>query len=398
MLPLLLACAAPPALDWDAIATLSPMDAAPADPTNAVADDEGAAELGQRLFFDTALSSDGSVSCATCHDPEQGFADGRRLAEGIGVAGRNAPTVLNTAWNRWFFWDGRADTAWMQALGPLENPVEHGTNRVAAVRAVHDSDTLAPAFEAIFGALPPMDDPRFPADARPIADQVDDPANRAWEAMAPEDQEAVNRAFSQMGKALAAYERRLARTDSPFDRFAAGDAAALSASAQRGLATFTGAGNCTLCHSGPELTDREFHNLALGPRDWLDDAPDYGRYAGIPALWDSPFNGGGAYSDDPAAGAAKIDHIALTDEQIGQHKTPSLRNVALTAPYMHGGQFADLDEVLAFYNTLDETGGEGHREDILQPLDLSADDVADLKAFLESLTGAEVESRWTTPP
>jgi cytochrome c peroxidase len=401
VLLLLLACAESTErleLDWELIGTLSPMPAAPTDPTNAVAEDDDAADLGQRLYFDAALSLDGSVSCATCHDPEKGFADGKELAEGIETAGKNASTVLNTAWNRWFFWDGRADTAWMQALGPLEDPVEHGTNRVAVVRAVYADGQLATAYEAIFGALPPMDDPRFPADARPILDQVDDPQNVAWDAMAPEDQEAVNIAFSNVGKAIAAYERHIVRIESPFDRFVAGDSAALSDAAQRGLATFTGAGNCTLCHSGPELTDREFHNLALGPRDWLGDDPDYGRYAGISKLRDSPFNGGGVYSDDPEAGASKVDHIALTDEQIGQHKTPSLRNVALTAPYMHGGHFADLDEVLHFYNTLDEEGGEGHREEILKPLELSDEEIADLRAFLESLTGDAPDARWTEAP
>lgn len=375
------------AIDWEVAATLSPMPALPADPTNAVADDEAAALLGEALFFDTALSSNGAVSCATCHDPEQGFADGKQLSEGVGTAGKNAPTVINSAWNRWFFWDGRADTQWMQALGPLENPVEHGTNRVAVVRAVYADAELSAAYTEIFGALPSMDDARFPADARPIPEDVTDPQHVAWAAMAPEDQDAVNTAFADVGKAIAAYERTVVRVDSPFDRFIAGDDTAISESAQRGLAIFVGPGNCTLCHSGPELSDREFHNLALGTRDWLSAEPDYGRYAGIPRLLADEFNGVGTYSDDPEAGATRIDHIALTDEQIGQHKTPSLRNVALTAPYMDGGHFDDLDAVLNFYNTLDEEGGQGHREEILVPLELDDGQLADLRAFLESLTG-----------
>lgn len=401
MLLLLVGCAPEPAPrtpDWEVVATMSPMSPMPADPTNAVADREDAAVLGQRLYFDAALSLDGSVSCASCHDPALGFADGKTLPEGVGQPGKHAPTVLNTAWNRWFFWDGRADTAWMQALGPLENPVEHGTNRVAAVRSVWADPALAAAYEAIFGALPPMDDPRFPTDARPVPDQVDDPQNLAWEAMDPADQVLVDVAFTNLGKAIAAYERRVVRVEAPFDRYVAGDEAAISEAAVRGLAIFTGPGNCTLCHSGPELSDREFHNLALGPRDWLPDEADYGRYAGIPKLRESPFNGAGAYSDDPVAGAEKVDHIALTDEQIGQHKTPSLRNVALTAPYMHGGHFADLGEVLHFYNSLEEEGGEGHREEILQPLELTDEDLADLEAFLGTLTGDAPDARWTTPP
>ncbi len=396
---LLLACA--PALDeaeWQVIGTLSPMPVAPADPTNLVADADDAAELGHLLFFEERFSANEAVSCATCHSPTTGFADAERLGEGIAQVGKNTPTVLNTAWNRWFFWDGRADTAWMQALGPLEDPREHGANRVALIRVVATDSALSVAYTAIFGALPPMTDARFPPDARPVPDPVDDPQNVAWEAMSAEDQSLINLHFANIGKAIAAYERRLARVDAPFDRFAAGDPAALSPAAQRGLALFVGEGRCTLCHSGPELSDREFHNLALDTRGWLDPAPDYGRYTGIFDVIESPFNGAGVYSDDPVVGAAKLNYIALTDEQIGQHKTPSLRNVALTAPYMDGGHFAGLEDVLGFYSTLGEEGGEGHREDILQPLDLSAGDVADLTAFLESLTGAPPDARWTDPP
>ena len=139
----LLACA--PVLDdaaWEEIRLLSPLGDPPDDPTNAVADHEDAARLGQKLFYDPRFSANGTVSCATCHDPEKGFGDGKELAEGISTAGKNAPTALNTAWNRWFFWDGRADSAWSQALGPLENPVEHGSNRLAILKALYGDPAL----------------------------------------------------------------------------------------------------------------------------------------------------------------------------------------------------------------------------------------------------------------
>jgi cytochrome c peroxidase len=215
--------------------------------------------------------------------------------------------------------------------------------------------------------------------------------------MAADDQVAVNTVFANIGKAIAAYERKIVSGESAFDRYVAGDAEALSPSAVRGFQVFV-ASDCTLCHSGPEFSDREFHNLALGDRDWLPEDPDYGRYAGIQRLWDDPFNGAGAFSDDPQAGENKIAWLAMTDEQIGQFETPSLRDVALTAPYMHGGHFETLEDVVEFYSSLDEEGGTGHREHILQPLDLSAGEKADLVAFLESLTGEPPSTEWMTAP
>ncbi len=400
MLALLAACA--PTLseeEWQAARELSPAPAAADDPTNSVADDPNAASLGQRLFFDTRLSADGSVSCATCHDPAEGFADGRVLAEGLGTTGRHAPTVLGSAANRWFFWDGRADSAWAQALGPLENPVEHGTSRLAVAHVVHEDAALRDAYEALFGALPDLaDEARFPPSGRPVADDPGHSDAVAWAAMTAEDQAAVDRVFANIGKVIAAYERRLMTGESAFDRWVGGDEAALSADAVRGLQLFVGVGLCTLCHSGPGLTDREFHNLALPARDWTPDDPDYGRYAGIVRVQADPFNGAGAYSDDPEAGAARVAYLALGEEQVGQFKTPSLRDVARTPPYMHGGHFETLEDVVRFYSALDEEGGEGHREHILQPLELTDGEVAELVAFLESLDGELPDAQWRAAP
>lgn len=381
--------------DWEAIARMGPLPPLPADPTNAVADDDGAAALGRALFFDARLSADGTVACATCHDAAQAFTDGLAVAEGLGTTTKNAPTVLDSARNRWFFWNGRADTAWTQALGPLENPVEHGTSRLAVAHLVHDDPELRAGYEAVFGALPPLDDgARFPPDGRPVPDDVTDPAHQAWTGMDEADRDAVDAVFADVGKALAAYQRRLATGESALDRFVSGDEGALGEAEQRGLDIFVGRGGCVLCHSGPELSDREFHNLALP----ADGEPDPGRYAGITTLLADPFNGAGLHSDDPEAGLARIGSLVQGDEQVGQFKTPSLRNVALTAPYMHAGQFATLEEVVGFYSTLDVSGGAGHREEIVVPLELDDGEVADLVAFLESLTGAPPDPAWSEPP
>ena len=150
----------------------APLPAAPAAPTNAVADDPAAARFGQRLFFDTRLSADGSVSCATCHDPEQSFADGLQLGEGLEQVTRHTPALWHVAHNRWFFWDGRADTLWSQALKPLETPKEHGITRLHCAHLVHDDPDLRRAYEGVFGPMPDLSDrARFPAAARPVPDE-----------------------------------------------------------------------------------------------------------------------------------------------------------------------------------------------------------------------------------
>ena len=146
------------ALERARIARMSPLGQPPADPTNAVADDPRAAHLGRRLFFEKRLSGDGRLSCAHCHDPEQAFTDGKTLAEGVGRTERNSPSLLNVAWQRWLFWDGRADTLWSQALKPLEHPLEMNGNRVAVARLLASDASLRVEYEALFNALPPMND------------------------------------------------------------------------------------------------------------------------------------------------------------------------------------------------------------------------------------------------
>jgi len=136
----------------------SPLPPPPPDPTNAVADDPDAARLGHVLFFDERLSGRSRLSCASCHDPGQGFSDGRALSEGVEVLTRHSPSLWNVAYQRWFFWDGRRDTLWSQALVPLEDPLEHAFTRTGVARAVHDTPRLRTRYEEVFGPLPPLDD------------------------------------------------------------------------------------------------------------------------------------------------------------------------------------------------------------------------------------------------
>src|SRR6185369_2083920 len=225
----------------------------------------------------------------------------------------------------------------------------------------------------------------------------------AWTSMSPPDQEAVNRIFANVGKVIAAYERGLVSRRAPFDVFVeglrTGDAAkmaALTPDARKGLKLFVGKANCRLCHSGPNFSDGEFHNIGIPP---LRGGLTADRFAAIDEVRKNSFNTGGLYSDDRAAGEKKLDYLPKLQDTWGQIKTPSLRNVAKTAPYMHQGQFGSLDEVLRFYSTLRGMVQAGHSDRfILTPLQLNAVEIAALAAFLESLTDESVDGRLLRPP
>lgn len=393
----------------------APLPAPPADPTNRVADDPRAATLGQALFFDARLSQDGKVSCATCHDPARAFTDGRAVSRTIAPARRNAPSLYNVAQQRWLFWDGRADSLWSQALQPIENPVEMGGDRRRALRVVADDAALRARYELVFGALPA-------AILAPNAPRATDPpvperANDAASTTSAAADEIVDRAFANLGKSIAAYERQLVSANSPFDRFAAAlranDTTAQAAypdDARRGLALFVGKADCRLCHAGPLFSDGEFHDVGvptyadpLAPateKRALAPLRDPGRREGVEKLRADPFRASGAFSDAPDGERAReLDTLTTGVELHAQVRTPSLRNVARTAPYMHQGQFATLDDVIAFYSTRDGAVPTGHHaEAVLRPLGLTADESRDLKAFLESLTDESLPPERTRAP
>lgn len=378
---------------------ISRLGAAPADPSNAVATDPAAAALGKRLFFDTRLSANGRVACASCHAPERGFQDGRPVGEGLATGSRRTMPVPGVAHARWFFWDGRKDSLWSQALGPLEDAAEHGANRVQLVRLL--AQAYRPDYEALFGPLPPL--AGLPVAASPLGA----PAERAaWAQLSPAQQQAVDRAFANLGKAIAAYERTLMPGASRFDRYVAAvtgaphaDAQALTEAEVRGLRLFIGKGQCVSCHAGPLLTDQHFHNTGLAPR--LPASPDRGRAAAIGRVAADPFNCLGRYSDAPAESCSELRFIADDDpHMMGAFKTPSLRNVATRAPYMHAGQVATLEAAVAHYVSApaagvghSELGRPGQRRGERVPIALTAAEAADLVALLKSLSGPVCESR-----
>lgn len=373
------------------------------DPTNRYQNSESAAILGHRLFFDTRLSVNNKINCAACHDPTKGLADGKPIAEGLETGRRHTPSLWNVAYNRWFFWDGRADSLWAQALHPIESPAEMGFSRLAAAHLIYGDAVLRRLYESTFGALPTLsDDTRFPAQGKP-ASSVDPNGNDAtWKSMNADDQDAINRVFANIGKSLAAYESKLVSRRSPFDVFADGLAtddknkmAALSPAAQRGLKLFVGSANCRVCHAGPNFTDGEFHDTRVPTLDG-GQPTDPGRFNGANEVIHDPFNATGAFSDERTG--SFVEFLVNNPENWGRFKTPTLRNVARTAPYMHQGQFATLNEVVDYYSTLDRALPAGHHgETILQPLFLSEDEEHDLIAFLESLTDENITPEWLVP-
>lgn len=359
----------------------------PPDPSNQYADDLQAATLGHRLFFDTRFSSNGQVACSTCHIPSMMFTDGRALGVGVGVMDRKTMTIVGTAYSPWQFWDGRADSQWAQALGPMESAVEHGGTRT---QYAHLIDQYYRAdYETIFGPLPDLSDPsRFPESAGPVEDPE---ARAAWEAMSPEDRDEVSRIYANMGKAIAAYERLIMPGPSRFDAYVEalleGDVEAmdeaLTGNEVAGLRLFIDEAGCIQCHNGPLFTNNSFHNTGVPPRS--DTAPDPGRQLGVQSVLEDEFNCLGPYSDAEPDECAELRFLVDSgDELVGAFKPPTLRNVAETAPYMHAGQIGDLFMVVRHYRHAPEAA-IGHTE--LEPLPFMGPSMMQLEAFLHSLSG-----------
>ena len=359
----------------------------PQDPTNRYANDPEAVEFGELLFYSTALSLDRTITCASCHDPAVGFADPAPLSQGLGVTKRHAPQLWNVGYQRWFYWDGRRDSLWSQALNPIEERSEMGLDRLNVLRRVRDDTTLNKAFTDIFGAFPNVLDLDLVA-AAPEPDDPESDWSQGWLSLNETQQFELNSAFVFLGKALAAYEMTLVSGRSRFDRYAsavvAGDAKGqqfYTEEERLGLRLFIGKGRCFFCHTGPRFTDDEFHNLGLATIE------DLGRLSAVEQVKDDPFNSGGAFSDAPDGVSAQFtSYLALSDEQAGQFKTGGLRDIASSPPYMHDGRFETLLDVVEFYSTLPGRVQVGHREDFMVPLLLDDEELNALVVFMESLS------------
>lgn len=372
---------------------LSRLPAPPADPSNAAESRPEAIALGKRLFSDTRLSMNGQVSCASCHSPERDFQDGRPVGQGVGTGSRRTMPIAAAAHSPWLFWDGRKDSLWSQALGPLEDPAEHGANRSQLAHLL--AANYRADYEAVFGPFPSLQG--VPANASPVGSPAD---RMGWQAMSSEQRESVNRVFSNLGKAVAAYERTVTYRESRFDRYvnavlqgAGAEPQPLTPAELNGLRLFIGKGQCSTCHNGPLLTDQHFHNTGVPPRDL--SRPDGGRRLAVEKVRDDEFNCLGRYSDAKGDVCQELKFIASDDPGLeGAFKTPSLRNVANRAPYMHAGQLATLEDVVAHYVRSPRAaighselahGGGGHAR--REPIRLTDQEARDLVQFLRTLSG-----------
>jgi cytochrome c peroxidase len=369
--------------------TLSALPPLPDDPTNRVANDSAAGQFGKKLFFDTELSANGSVSCGTCHMPDRDFQDGTPLAHGVGTTGRRTMPIAGTAYSPFLFWDGRRDSQWAQALGPLESPVEHGGDRTQYARYV--ASVYGREYERVFGRPPVVS--KWPMHASPGGDSS---ARKAWASLTPATQKEVSTMYANIGKAIAAFERRVAFTPSRFDRYVAVQlTGGVHTPADRfapdevaGLKLFIGKANCVNCHNGARLTDDHFHNTGV-PTSSLVAAVDSGRTVGARDVVASEFNCLSSHSDAKPEQCAEL-RFTVTEgrELVRAFKTPSLRNVAARAPYMHAGQIATLSDVIAHYDRAPRAPF-GHSE--LKRLKLSAEERRQIEAFLRTLSSPLVE-------
>jgi cytochrome c peroxidase len=276
--------------------------------------------LGKQLYFDGRLSKNNAISCAFCHNPMAGFADPNQTSVGVSGerGGRQSPTVYNTAFNLFQFWDGRAGSLEEQAIGPIHNPVEMAETHDNVVPKIGKIKGYQELFQKVFG---------------------------------------TGVSLQGIAEAIAAFERTIISTNSSFDKFVLGDSQAMGEDAQRGMAVFKGKGRCILCHNGSNFTDNQFHNTGVPQVGPMEE--DLGRY-----------------------------EVTRRDADKGAFKTPTLRSIIETAPYMHDGAFKTLEEVVDFY---DKGGNANPNLDRrIKPLALSPQEKTDLIAFLKALTGEPI--------
>ncbi len=329
------------------------------DQSNRVSGNADAIALGAALFKDPILSVDGRFSCASCHNPERAFTSDDPRAAGRNILRRNSPTVRNLAGLRWYGWGGKSDSLWAATLHPIvaEDEMAHSAESLAEVLA---ESVHAAKFEAVFGA---------------------------FASQSPET------TLVNTSKALAAYQETLVTAATPFDGFRdaleSGDLATAGAypdAAQRGLQLFLGRGNCAICHSGPLFSNNEFHDAGV-PYFLSDTEVDPGRFDGLRRLLSSPYTLAGAWSDDPdRRGAWVVRNVRQTHADFGTFRTPSLRGVAETAPFMHDGSLPDLEAVVHHYSTIDLERMHSDGEAILVPLDLTTSEIDDIVVFLGTLS------------
>ena len=319
--------------------------------------------LGEALFFDPNLSACGTISCASCHTPEMGFSDEQQISDGCaGATGRrNSNTVYNTAYSSHMFWDGRVQTLEEQALGPVVDGAEMG-------------NTWDNVLSYLNTGIHPVSKKEFP-EARKFYEKYFQTVFLG------------EITTTTVTKAIGAYERTAVSFDAPYDKWLKGDDKALTPEQTRGLELFFGKANCASCHQPPNFSDFDFHNLGV-PNAGFETAEKFANNASI--------CGGLPKNVDPGRGEVGFFRTSCSD--LGKFKTPTLRNIALSKPYMHNGALADLPATVAHLQAL----ARGAVKPVVGALDpkvakgafqlAGRDDAKALTEFLKALTGSQLKS------
>lgn len=339
--------------------------APPTDPTNSYAGNKIAQKFGKILFFDKRLSRNGDTSCATCHKPDSYFTDGKSYFNTRLGEFRRTPSLLNTCQNRWFMWDGRADSVWAQALFPLREGGELGLGKQGILEMLRGDQDLSQYVKLLSGV---------------------DLKEARHESGLDE------KMLILVAKSIAAFECTLTSQSSKFDQYVKWMNSAdklrpkpISDSAERGLKIFIRDNSCISCHNGPLFTNGEFHDIGI-PDQSLSGQSAGGRYAGILELLASEYRADGAYSDAPLSIRGRRTKFVIQSQSLRRaFKTPSLRNVAKRAPYSHTGQIASLESMLQHYASF-KPDEHPHSEKVLGNMQLTEGDIRDLTNFLNTLT------------
>ncbi len=332
--------------------SIEPLPPLPIFPENPVTPEK--VELGKKLFFDRRLSGDGTMSCATCHDPETGYSDGLAISLNYPTTKnwRNSAAVINLAYNTVFFWDGRAKTLEEQAIFPLMSAFEMNQNLDYLEEELKEVPAYVEAFQKIFGGE-------------------------------------ITR--ERVAMALAAFQRTISSGNAPVDRYLNGDKRALSPMQKKGYEIFTGKGDCVKCHNGPNLTDNKFYNLGVPDDPAIVNDPRVSATRRFTAKV-SGYKAYRTLTEDPGRYL-----VTKNRKDWKAFKTPTLREVALTGPYMHNGVFETIDEVIEFFNK--GGGKDSGKTLLLKPLNLDSDEKHALKEFmLEALKGDLVKVRTPEVP
>lgn len=410
-----------------------------ADASNAYESNSAAATLGQKFFWDVRFSgginivgsrtvtgsivngavvaSGGSadytvgqsrkISCATCHDPNFGWADStsrpNNFSLGADYTDRNAPTIFNAAQNTYLLWDGSVDSVW-SVMRPAVEGNPHNFGRAGVAYVICNSASYLASYTAIFGTTDTAAVcASLPVGTPPAAPNLWGKTSGAmYTGLSAALRLNVDRIFANYGKAIAAYEKLIVSKNSAFDQWANGNENAMSVSQKRGLKVFINKGNCVRCHSGPNFSDGSFHNLGVPQNDLIGTTYDEGRYSGVTKLLTTSTTGNGYYNTGSIyndGASSRVSSLSASSSDTGKFKVPTLRSVNKTGPYFHNGSFNSLWDVVNFYNFAGNGGNfPGTKDTILTTRRMNNEEMEDLVTFLMALEGEALSSTLTSKP